>query len=90
MYGIIYATKFKKDYKLSIKRNLDISLLQDVIIKLVNGITLSARYKDHDLQGDYLGYRECHIKPDWLLIYKIDDQEKTLSLVRTGTHNDLF
>ena len=58
--------------------------------RLANGETLDAKYKDHPLIGDYEDFRECHIKPDWLLIYRIDDEELELYLFRTGTHSDLF
>jgi mRNA interferase YafQ len=90
MYGIIYSTKFKKDYKLAIKRQLDTGLLYDVITQLANGETLAVKYKDHSLQGEYAVFRECHLKPDWLLIYRIDKTKNTLELVATGSHSDLF
>ena len=90
MYEIIYSTKFKKDYKTCQKRNLDISLLQNIIIKLANAQALDYKHFDHKLLGEYDDCRECHIKPDWLLIYKTDESQNTLSLVRTGTYTDLF
>jgi mRNA interferase YafQ len=90
MYEIVYSTKFKKDYKLVVKRNLDIQLLRTVIELLADNKKLAPKQKDHALQGEYAEYRECHIKPDWLLIYRIDTIENTLELVSTGTHSDLF
>jgi len=72
------------------KRGYDISLLTDVIKKLANGEELPARNRDHVLSGDYAGLRECHVTPDWLLVYEIDDESIILYLTRTGTHSDLF
>ena len=90
MYTVLYTKKFKKSYKLIIKRGLDPTLLDEVITKLKNGETLEERYKDHGLTGIFEGYRECHIKPDWLLIYYIEEDKLILTLVDTGTHSDLF
>ena len=90
MLTIKYETNFKKDYKRIVKRGYDISLLEDVIGQLANKIPLSKKCKDHGLSGNYVGYRECHITPDWLLIYQIDDNELILYLTRTGSHSDLF
>lgn len=89
-YIVKPTTKFKKDYKLVQKRGLKISLLQDVIRKLANGESLDESNRDHDLEGDYAGHRECHITPDWLLIYRIDDDVLVLTLTRIGSHSDLF
>ncbi|MBR4907427.1 MAG: type II toxin-antitoxin system YafQ family toxin [Acidaminococcaceae bacterium] len=72
------------------KRNMDMDLLDDIIRKLARGETLPDKNKDHDLSGDWVGHRECHILPDWLLIYKIDESVLVLTLTRTGTHSDLF
>ena len=69
-YEIKHTTQFKKDYKLAKRRGLNIDLLKNVISKLSNGETLEAKYKDHPLSGDWIGHRECHIQPDWLLIVK--------------------
>jgi mRNA interferase YafQ len=77
-----------KDYKLAMKRNYDISLIDVIINDLVNEIPLDARHKDHLLSGDYGGCRECHIKPDWLLIYQVGNG--IIVFERTGTHSDLF
>lgn len=83
-------TQFKKDVKLAKKRRYDMSLLKKVIDTLADGEKLDEKYHDHALVGNYAGYRECHILPDWLLVYKIVDNELTLVLARTGTHSDLF
>ena len=89
-YVIEYSSKFKKDYKLIKKRGYDLSLLKQVITMLAEGITLPEKYYDHDLKGNYTGYRECHITPDWLLIYKLEKDVLVLGITRTGTHSDLF
>lgn len=89
-YEIIYTPRFKKEFKLMQKRGYDVSILKDVITKLANGEALPERNKDHVLIGDYKGCRECHVKPDWLLIYQVVDEELILYLMRTGTHSDLF
>ena len=83
-----YSTKFNKDFKRCVKRNYDMQLLLDVLKVLSVPEKLPPNYKDHRLSGQYMGYRECHVKPDWLLIYKIHEDE--LWLDRTGTHTDLF
>lgn len=90
MYEVKFTTAYKKSYKLMKKRGLDISLLDDVVDKLRQGIPLEEKYKDHGLSGNYEGFRECHIKPDWLLIYLIENDILTLTLVNTGSHSDLF
>lgn len=90
MLKIKFTTKFKKDNKLLKKRNYDLSLMDNVIELLANEKTLPAKYHDHALTGLYSGFRECHILPDWLLIYRIENDTLTLVLSRTGTHNDLF
>lgn len=90
MLSIRYHNKFKKDYKLAIKRGLKQEILTDVLNILVNNQKLPQKYKDHQLIGNYTGHRECHLQPDWLLIYKIDNDELVLELVRTGSHSDLF
>lgn len=89
-YQIEMSSKFKKDYKLVIKRGYDEKLLKSVINILANGEALPPKYKDHSLSGNYSGYRECHITPDWLLIYKIEEKCLILALTRTGSHSDLF
>lgn len=90
MYDISFETRFKKDYKLAKKRGLDISLLEEVLKSLREKGKLPSAYKPHILKGNYKGYWECHIQPDWLLIWKQDDEIKLVSLSRTGTHSDLF
>lgn len=87
---IVWTTKFKKDYKLAIKRHLDIDLLDDIIRALSQGETLPEKNKDHELSGNWVGHRECHIQPDWLLVYRIDDDILVLTLTRTGSHSDIF
>lgn len=90
MLKIKYHSKFKKDIKTIKKRNYDLSKLQKVIEILAEEKTLPAKYKDHSLTVIYQDFRECHILPDWLLIYRIDKDILTLVLSRTGTHSDLF
>lgn len=90
MLTIKYETSFRKDFKRIVKRGYNIKLLEDVIGILADGKTLPEKYKDHSLTGDYKDCRECHITPDWLLIYQIDGNELILYLTRTGTHSDLF
>ena len=90
MLTIRYETSFKKDYKRAKRRGYNLYLIEEVIRLLVQQEPLPERYKDHSLFGNYAGYRECHITPDWLLIYKIKDNELILVLSRTGTHSDLF
>lgn len=85
-----YSSKFKKGLKLAAKRGLDISLLENIVEKLRNRITLEEKYQDHPLKGKMSKYRECHIQPDWLLVYLIEEDILVLTLVATGTHSDLF
>ena len=89
-YTVKITTQFKKDYKLAVKRGLKISLLEDVIAALAMGESLPDKNKDHALGGKWVGHRECHIQPDWLLVYRIEDYVLVLTLTRTGTHSDLF
>lgn len=88
--NIVWTTKFKKDYKLAMKRHMDINLLDNIIRMLSRGETLPEKNKDHELTGNWAGHRECHIQPDWLLIYRIENDVLVLTLTRTGTHSDLF
>lgn len=90
MYELLTTKKFKKDLKNIIKSGYDISLLDKVVNILLQGEPLSEKYKDHSLTGNFIGHRECHITPDWLLIYFINDNTLTLTLTRTGTHSKLF
>lgn len=89
-YKIRPTSKFQKDLKRVQRRGYDLSLLTEVIKMLAAGEALPAKNKDHGLSGDYSGCRECHITPDWLLIYEIADGDLILYLTRTGTHSDLF
>lgn len=90
MLNIRYSSRFKKDYKTIVKRGYDVKLLEEVLILLCEEQILPQKYLDHALTGNYAGHRECHIVPDWLLVYKIEKDILTLSLTRTGTHSDLF
>ena len=90
MLTIKYQTAFKKDYKRIVKRGYDMRLLEKVIELLANQKPLPEKNRDHQLSGDYAGCRECHITPDWLLIYEVADEELILYLTRTGSHSDLF
>lgn len=90
MLKIRYSSRFKKDYKAIVKRGYDTKLFEEVLRILVQNKPLPQKYRDHQLVGNYSGHRECHITPDWLLIYKIEEDILTLSLTRTGTHSDLF
>jgi mRNA interferase YafQ len=90
MYTVRPTTRFQKDVKLAEKRGYQIDLLTVVIKKLSAGETLAESYRDHPLKGKYTGCRECHITPDWILIYEIVSDELLLYLTRTGTHSDLF
>ncbi len=90
MLKIVLSNQFKKDLKLAQKRGLELDLLTEVVDKLVNQEELPTKNKDHNLSGDCKGFRECHIQPDWLLIYKIEEEDVLLLLFRTGTHSDLF
>lgn len=89
-YTVRPTSRFQKDLKRVQKRGYDLSLLTDIIKKLANGEQLPEKNRDHNLSGDYSGCRECHITPDWLLVYEIDNGELILYLTRTGTHSDLF
>lgn len=89
-YDLILTGKFRKSIKLAKKRGLDLILLEKVITMLQNDIPLEEKYRDHELKGEYRGFRECHIQPDWLLIYLKENDVLTLTLVDTGTHADLF
>ena len=80
MYNVVASSRFKKDLKLAIKRGLDISLLDEIVTTLQKGEPLPAKNKDHALTGNYAGCRECHIQPDWLLIYEISNKEVTKKL----------
>lgn len=89
-YTVKFTTQFRKDYKLAIKRGLKIELLEEIVTLLATGTPLPEKNKDHALSGDWAGHRDCHILPDWLLIYRIENDVLVLTLARTGTHSDLF
>ena len=89
-YVLKPTSRFQKDLKKLQKRNYNIDSLKEVLNLLANGELLSPKHRDHVLSGVYAGMRECHIEPDWLLIYEIKDEDLILYLMRTGTHSDLF
>ena len=89
-YKIERTSRFKKDYKIIKKRGYDVQLLQEVVSTLAKGEPLPENYLDHPLKGDCKGCRECHVTPDWLLIYEVSENTLKLYLTRTGTHSDLF
>ncbi len=89
-YEVKFTTQFKKDLKLAKKQKKNLDLLFDVIDTLANGKKLDPKFRDHDLSGDYAGTRECHVEPDWLLVYEIRDDVLVLMLYRLGTHSELF
>lgn len=90
MYELKISKSFKKSLRRIEKRGYNLSLLKEVVDKLQKGETLPPKYKSHELAGNYKGNMECHIKPDWLLIYRIDNDVLILTLVETGSHSDLF
>jgi mRNA interferase YafQ len=88
MLILVRTTQFKRDIKLAEKRGRQMSKLKIVMTKLAREEVLDPKYKDHKLGGDYKNHRECHVEPDWLLIYRLTSTE--IHFVRTGTHSDLF
>ncbi len=89
-YHLKFTSAYKRGYKLAKKRGLNILLLENVVNDLREGKPLAAKYRDHELRGNWNGFRECHIQPDWLLIYLIENDILTLTLVDTGSHSDLL
>ena len=89
-YNLVLTSLFKKDLKAAKKSGYNLQLLKDVVDTLAMGLPLDEKYQDHKLIGNYQGCRECHITPDWLLIYEIAEDEVILYLTRTGTHSKLF
>ena len=87
---LYFTSRFKKDYKLMIKRGMKPSLLEETVELLRRRLSLPEKYHDHELSGDYAGFRECHILPDWLLVYRVEADRLMLTLFRTGSHSDLF
>jgi mRNA interferase YafQ len=90
MLLVEYTGQFKRDLKLSMRRNKKLALLRSVMSLIEHEKPLNQKLKDHSLSGDWTGYRELHVEPDWLLIYKIIPSKNTVIFVRTGTHSDLF
>lgn len=90
MIEIRRSTQFKKDLKKVMKQRKNLALLEAIVHQLQNAIPLKQKQCDHALIGDWGDYRECHISPDWLLIYSVDHEVKLLRLMRTGSHSDLF
>lgn len=90
MLKVRYSRQFEKDFKKAKKRGLPLILLKKTLEKLAAGETLDLKYRDHALIGKYSSFRECHIQPDWLLIYRIHEEEIELVAQRTGSHSDLF
>lgn len=90
MLDVVLSNRFKKDLKLAAKRGLDLAELEAVVNRLAAQQPLPDKNRDHTLTGDYIGFRECHIRPDWLLVYRVDGEDLVLFLFRTGSHTDLF
>ena len=90
MFEVVLSNRFRKDLKLAAKRGLRLDELNAIVEQLAAGQTLPERNRDHALTGDYIGFRECHIRPDGLLVYRVDGDALELFLFRTGTHTDLF
>ncbi|MDT0643701.1 type II toxin-antitoxin system YafQ family toxin [Zunongwangia sp. F363] len=90
IYKVHRKNTFKKDLKRCQKRNYNLNLIRTIILRLSEKGNIPAKHNPHLLKGNYKGHWECHIKPDWLLIWLQDDKEKEITLVRTGTHSDLF
>jgi len=90
MLTVISTAQYRKDFKRIIRRGMDTVLLKNVIQQLREQTPLDPKYKDHSLKGEYAGQRECHLQPDWLLIYEIDGDNLILTTSRTGSHADLF
>ena len=90
MFEVVLSNRFKKDLKLAAKRGMNLEELNSIVDQLSAGQALPEKNRDHALTGDYIGFRECHIRPDWLLVYRVDGEELILFLFRTGTHTDLF
>jgi mRNA interferase YafQ len=89
IYEVKQTNQFKKDYKLAKKRGQNLSLLQDIVILLADDKALPQKNRDHALVGDWAGFRKCHIAPDWLLVYKVEENILVLTLTRIGTHSVL-
>ena len=90
MYEVIFTNQFKKDYKLCMKRKYDILLLDELLDAMAEFGTVPSVYRPHILSGKLEGYWECHVKSDWLLLWLLNEDQKTITLIGTGTHSDLF
>lgn len=90
MLNAIYSTQFRKDYKLCQKRGYKMQDLTAIMLDLQKEVPLQPKHREHQLKGNYIGYTDCHVGPDWLLIYKIDKQTAEIYFARTGTHSDIF
>jgi len=90
MFQINFTSKFKRDFKAISKRKYDLDLLKQIISQLTETGTVPEKYSPHKLKGKYSDNWECHIQPDWLLIWIIDEQNNEIWIIRTGTHSDLF
>ena len=90
MLDVVFSNQFKRDLRLAKRRGYDLDLLDETVDKLTNREPLPQKNQDHALSGNYAGFRECHVQPDWLLVYRIDEEEAYVFLARTGTHSDLF
>ena len=90
MLDVVFSNQFKRDLRLARRRGYDLDLLDETVGKLTNREPLPQKNQDHALSGNYAGFRKCHVQPDWLLVYRIDEEEAYVFLSRTGTHSDLF
>ena len=90
MLDVVLSNRFKKDLKLAGKRGMNLDERDAIVEQLAAQLPLPDKNRDHALTGDYIGFRECHIRPDWLLVYRVDGEDLILFLFRTGTHTDLF
>lgn len=90
MYSAEYTNQFKKDYKRCVKRGYPMRNLQIIVEDLLAGVPLAPRHRLHSLSGDWLDFEECHVKPDWLLVFKREEKAKVLVFSNTGTHSDIF
>ena len=89
-YTVLQTSHFKRELKRAAKRGCDIGLLKSIVVLLAEGKPLAEKHRDHALSGKFSGFRECHITPDWLLVYMVDNGQLVLTLTRTGSHSDLF
>ena len=90
MLDVYFSAKFRRDYKRVQKQGKDVNKLLKVVDILAAEQPLAPKYRDHAMTGDFIGHRECHIEPDWLLVYKVERDALLLTLTRTGSHSDLF